>query len=156
MLRSLLAVAFCSIFGLAFAQSSTMTQDTEYLVGIMYHEPESFALWNKGVIEDYESTTGLFVRAATVEEAVKWGDYVGQQLLRFVNNDPQLQSSKFGYQAWYEPSIEKSGWQKSVGFFQHVKVGEMPNLKMMTSDAFAEWSKQRNNSSFHTDPKSGQ
>ncbi len=30
-----------------------------FLVGIQYHEPESFALWKRGVIEDYESSIEL-------------------------------------------------------------------------------------------------
>ena len=36
----------------------------QYLVGILFHEPEPFAQWNRGLIEDYESSTGARVAGA--------------------------------------------------------------------------------------------
>ena len=57
----------------------------EYLVGIQYHEPEPYAQWERGVMEDYESSTGLFVEADSPEAAVAWGEQVGQALLRHVH-----------------------------------------------------------------------
>jgi hypothetical protein len=44
-----------------------------YLIGIMFHEPEPFAEWKRGLIEDYESNTGLFVDAGSAIEAIAWG-----------------------------------------------------------------------------------
>lgn len=44
----------------------------EYLVIFQYHEPEPLQLFERGVIEDYESTTGVFITAASEEEALNW------------------------------------------------------------------------------------
>jgi len=41
----------------------------EYLVIFQYHEPEPRQLFERGVIEDYESTTGVFIAAESAEDA---------------------------------------------------------------------------------------
>src|SRR3954471_11279722 len=74
----------------------------EYLVGIVYHEREAFALWNRGAIEDYESSTGLFVEADTPAEALAWAERAGEALLRHVNGDPSLDWKAFGDNGWLE------------------------------------------------------
>ena len=112
---------------------------TTYLVGIMYHEPEAFALWKRGVIEDYESSTGIFVDAPLREEAVAWGEIIGQAVLRSLNSDDGLDWKGFGYSAWVEDSIDKSGWSHAVPFFQHVRAGEMPDLSKFSAEAYKEW-----------------
>jgi hypothetical protein len=112
---------------------------TTYLVGIMYHEPEPFALWNRGVIEDYESSTGIFIDAPSREAAIAWGEVIGQAALRKLNCDESLDWKAFGYSAWIEESIEKSRWSHAVSFFQHVKIGEMPELCKFSADAYKEW-----------------
>lgn len=117
----------------------------EYLVGIMYHEPESFALWNRGVIEDYESTTGLFITADTLEEAIAWGDRVGQELLRFVCSDPTLDWHLFDYHCWIEHRADGGGWSHCLDFFQHVRAGEWPVFERMTSDAYRRWEEDQQN-----------
>ena len=111
----------------------------EYLVGIMYHEPESFALWNRGVIEDYESSTGLFITADTAEDAIRWGEEVAHALLRHANNDSALDWNGFGYFCWVEESPRDSGWGHCLGFFQHVRAGEWPDLSRMTTAAYSRW-----------------
>jgi hypothetical protein len=113
----------------------------EYLVGISYHEPKAWQQWNNGEIEDYESSIGLFIQANSINEAIEWGNHVGQELLRFVNNDPALNWKDLGYSCWHESNIKKSGWSHCLNFFQHVKAGEQPNFKDMTSDAYAQWKK---------------
>jgi hypothetical protein len=55
----------------------------EFLVGICYHEPESFDLWRRGLIEDCESSTGLWVIADSSEQAIAWGRRVGEALHLF-------------------------------------------------------------------------
>ena len=114
----------------------------EYLVGLMFHEPESFALWNKSLIEDYESSTGLFVQADSAAEAIAWGEEVGEALLRYVNHDETLNWSAFGYYSWLEESPQKSDWGHCLRFFQHVQVGELPDLAMMTTAAYSRWLEQ--------------
>ena len=111
----------------------------EYLIGIEYHEPEAWNLRQQGEIEDYESSTGLFVFANSSNEAILWAEKVGEELLRFVNSDQLLNYSELGYSCWYEPSIEESGWLHCISHFQHVRVGEMPELEKMTTKAFESW-----------------
>ena len=113
-----------------------------YLVGIMYHEPASLALWNRGVIEDYESSSGVFVDAASPEEAIAWGESIGQAALRWLNSDDSLDWKSFGYYAWIENATERSGWSHTVRFFQHVKAGEMPDLSKFTAKAYQEWAER--------------
>ncbi len=48
----------------------------EFLIGFSYHEPEPYALWNRGVIEDYESSTGVFIEASTPSEALEWAERI--------------------------------------------------------------------------------
>jgi hypothetical protein len=111
----------------------------EYLIGIEYHEPENWKLWQQGEIEDYESSIGLFVLANSSDEAISWAEKVGEKLLRFVNSDLLLNYSELGYSCWHEPSLEESGWSHCVSYFQHVTVGEMPTLERMTTKAYEEW-----------------
>ena len=112
---------------------------SRYLVGIMFHEPEPYALWNRGIIEDYESSTGLFVSANTREEAISWGEVVGQLLLRRLNNDPDLNWADCGYSCWIEDDVESSEWSHCKDFFQSVDVGVVPNLDEMGTAAYERW-----------------
>lgn len=113
----------------------------EYLVGICYHEPESFALWQRGVIEDYESSTGLWVTADSSDEAVAWGERVGEALHRQVNGDPNADWSA-DYSCWVEESPMTSGWGHCLDFFQRVRFGEMPTLDRMGTEAYVRWQEQ--------------
>ena len=119
-----------------------MPPPATYLVGIMYHEPGPFALWNRGVIEDYESSTGVFIDASSREDAVAWGEAIGQAALRKLNSDDRLDWKSFGYFAWIEDSVEKSGWAHAVSFFQRVNVGEMPDLNKFSADAYNKWAER--------------
>jgi hypothetical protein len=109
-----------------------MTPLTTYLVGIMYHEPELFALWNRGIIEDYESSTGIFIDAASKEEAIAWGGVIGQAMFRMLNADESLDWKGFGYFAWVEESVGQARWSHCLASFQHINVGEMPDLNKMS------------------------
>lgn len=108
-----------------------------YLIGIMLHEPESFALWNRGIIEDYESNTGLFIEAGSEAEAIEWGEQVGTALLRHLNQDDSL-DWKRKYCCYLE-NPKTTAWKHCLDFFQHVRVGEMPDLNRMTAKAYAQW-----------------
>lgn len=115
----------------------------EYLVGIGFHEPEPLMQWNRGLIEDYECSTGLFVGADTPEAAIQWGERVAEALLRHLNNDENLNWKEFGYCCWIENSPSSSGWRHCLDFFQHVRVGEMPALERMGTAAYDRWRKER-------------
>jgi hypothetical protein len=115
----------------------------EYLVGISYHEPEPFARWQRGLIEDYESSTGLWVTADTPAEAVAWGGRVGEALHRHANGDPTADWTGAGHFCWLEESPEASGWAHCLGFFPRVRVGEVPPLDRMGTAAYNRWLERR-------------
>jgi hypothetical protein len=112
---------------------------SEYLVGIMYHEPEAYDDWKRGLIEDYESSTGLFVEAESAGAALAWGEQVGQRLLRHSNGDATLDWKSFGYFCWIEGSPQNSGWGHCLDHFQHVRAGQWPELERMTTAAYTAW-----------------
>ena len=110
-----------------------------YLIGFAFHEPEPFADWSRGLIEDYESSTGLFVEADSPAEAIAWGEEVAQALLRQVNQDDSLVWNEFAYPCWVEESPTTSCWSRCLDFFLRVRVGEMPNLEQMGTAAYCRW-----------------
>jgi hypothetical protein len=107
----------------------------EYLVGLSFHEPESHGLWQRGVIEDFESSTGLWVTAETPAEAIAWGERVGEALHRQVNGDPNADWAGAGHFCWVEESPTTSKWGQCLDLFQRVQAGEMPSLDRMTAEA---------------------
>ena len=115
---------------------------TQFLIGICFHEPEPFARWRRGLIADYESSTGLWVVADTPEQAVAWAERVGEALHRVVNNDP-LADWASEYCCWLEESPAESGWAHCLDFFQCVRVGEMPALERMSTEAYNQWQRGR-------------
>jgi hypothetical protein len=110
-----------------------------FLVGIQYHEPESFALWKRGVIEDYESSTGLFIEAASATAAIEWAEKVAEALLRKSNSDESLQWKDYEYGIWIEEDPEKSTRKHCLSFFPRIEVGEWPNLEEMGTPAYVKW-----------------
>ncbi len=120
----------------------------EYLVGFSYHEPQPFAQWQRGMIEDYESSTGLWVTADTPAEAVAWGERVAQALHRLVNKDSNADWAGAGHFCWVEDSPATNGWGHCLDFFQRVRVGEMPSLDQMGTEAYRRWQEQR-----HAEPR---
>ena len=115
----------------------------EYLVGFSYHDPESYALWQRGMVEDFESSTGLWVTADTPAEAVAWGERVAEALQRQVTGDPAADWAGVGHFAWVEESPAVSGWAHCLDFFQRVRAGEMPPLDAIGTEAYCRWQEQR-------------
>jgi hypothetical protein len=112
-----------------------------YLVGFNYHEPEAYDLYRKGVAEDFESSTGIFITAESSEKAISWGEQIAVALLKVVNSDESLNWKEMGYHAWIEKDEAKSSWRHCFSFFQTVKTGEMPNFRKMGTNAYLEWAK---------------
>jgi hypothetical protein len=57
-----------------------MSELKKYLVGIVYHDPESWKCWKSGIIEDYESSTGVFIIAGSEQDAIQWGEKIAEKL----------------------------------------------------------------------------
>ena len=110
-----------------------------FLVSIIYHEPTSWMLWNRGIIEDYESSTGIFVEADSATGAISWAEQIGQALLQKVNDDDQLVFAELGYYCWIEENPATSNWSHCLDFFQRVRDGEWPNLEAMGTKAYENW-----------------
>lgn len=114
----------------------------EFLVGFTYHEPDSYALWQQGAIEDFETSTGLWVSAGTPEEAISLAQRVAEELHRHTNGDPSADWSGVGHHCWVVESPAESCWGHCLNFFQRVRVGEMPSLDRMGTAAFVRWQEQ--------------
>jgi len=117
----------------------------EYLIGLMYHYPKDYELWNKGVIEDYEASTGIFIKAEDVNKALKWGHTIATALLNHVHETDDLTLEKFQHDCWYIAVPKEDSWSHCLDFFQHVADGQMPVLAEMTTDAFVKWQKKSKN-----------
>lgn len=103
----------------------------EYLIGMIYHYPEDYELWQKGVMEDYEASTAIYVAAENEAEALGWGYKVATALLNFANNAEGLTLEQFQHHCWYIEDPSKDAWSKMLNTFQHVRCGEMPDLSTM-------------------------
>jgi hypothetical protein len=111
----------------------------EYLIGFTYHEPEPFSLWQRGVIEDYESSTGLWINADTPADAIAWAERVAEALHREVNGEDCPAWKEADHWCWIEENPATCSWRHCLDFFQRVHVGEMPPLKLMGSEAYGRW-----------------
>src|SRR6516162_7294191 len=101
-----------------------MRRMNEYLIGFGYHEPESYAAWERGVTEDFESSTGIFISAPTKEEALRWGEVVAGELFRRLNPKEARTWKEVGHDLWIEENPASCSWKHCLSFFQHVHVGE--------------------------------
>ncbi len=110
----------------------------EYLVGIIYHYPEDYEIQQKGFNEDYESFTCLFVEASSSDEAIDWAYVVGTKLLNYVNKKTNLKMSDFQHDCRL---VSESSNRNFLDFYQRVKVNEMPDVSLMTTEARMQWKK---------------
>lgn len=115
---------------------------TTYLVGMLYHEPESWALYQAGVMEDCESSTGIFIDAYSLEEAVAWGEKIAETLLRKSNNDETLDWKGLGYFCWVEAEPNTSNWKHCLSFFQRISLGEWSDFDALGTFAYEKWAEQ--------------
>jgi hypothetical protein len=114
----------------------------EFLIGLGYHYPEDYERWKRGITEDFEASTGLFVTAENVDDALAWGKVVAQRLLNHVHRSNDLTLEQFQHECWVEKDPGSGCWSHCLDFFQHVAVGQMPKLDQMTVDAFGQWMEQ--------------
>ena len=114
-----------------------------FLVGFTYHEPESRALWEKGIIEDYESSTAIFVNATSAPEALRWGETIASELHRRVNGDATLDWRE-EYRCWLVEEPGLSPWKHCLDFFQSVEFGEQPEYVKMETKAYSVWARANN------------
>ena len=109
-------------------EKSRCKSEDQYLIGIMYHEHKPYDLWTRGIIEDYESTSGVYIQAASIEEALNWAEDIGQRVLDELNPGSDLDWKGMGYQAWHVKEPSKSNWAHCLGSFPKVKIGEYPDV----------------------------
>jgi len=116
---------------------------TKYFVGISYHDSETYGMWEKGVIEDFESSTGIFILANSESDALSWAEEIGEKLFAKENPSETKDWKNFEHFCWIEKNLNKSGWSHCLDFFQIVKVGHFPDFKKMGSGAYERWNKIR-------------
>lgn len=97
---------------------------------------------NKSTGTDFESSTGVYIFAETEEDALIWGNEVSEQFFKLVHDDINLSWKKFNYAYWIEYDLKNSGWEHCLEFFPEVKCGLLPDLSLMTTEAYVEWCKK--------------
>jgi hypothetical protein len=115
----------------------------KYLVGISYHDPESYESWEKGMLEDYESSTGIFINANSSEEAISWGEIIGEELFKKENPNESRSWKSFEHFCWIEEDWKVSGWEHCFDFFQNVDIGIHPDYEKMGSNAYLKWCRSK-------------
>lgn len=113
----------------------------KFLIGISYHEPETYKIWEDGIIEDYESSTGIFIQADSEKKAISWAEKIGDKLFKIVNPQETKDWKSFGHFCWVEKDWDKSGWSHCLDFFQDVKIGQFPDFDKMGTTAYKKWIK---------------
>ena len=111
----------------------------EYLVGLMYHEPKSYQMWLDGVMEDYESSTGIFIEANSEGDALKWSESIASKLFQQLNPKEDKEWKEFKYSNWVESDPTSCAWNHCLDFFQRVRVGELPDFSKMGTGAYSRW-----------------
>lgn len=111
----------------------------DYLVGLMYHEPKAYQMWLEGLMEDYESSTGIYIKASSEKEALDWSISIAEQLFQHLNPNEDKKWKYFDYSNWIESEPANSGWNHCLEFFQRVKVGQLPDFSKMEADAYSKW-----------------
>jgi len=81
----------------------------------------------------------VFISAESRDAALAWAERIGESLLRYVNDDPTLNWKELGYACWIEESPSTCVWNHCLDFFQHVHLGELPDFRRMTADAYRDW-----------------
>ncbi len=112
---------------------------TKYLVGMIYHDPVSYEMWKSGHIEDFESTTGIFITSENEPEAIAWGEQIAQMLFERINASETNSWKSFGYTCWILDDWKNSHWKHCLEFFQSVNIHEIPGLEKMGSEAYVKW-----------------
>ena len=113
-----------------------------YLVGLSYHYPDDLKRWKEGVIEDFEASTGIFIKAQTEKEAIEWAQSVARAFHAQENPDDPDSWDKYSHHCWIEEDADTSGWQHCLPFLQRINHGEMPRLQDMNSKAYREWKRK--------------
>jgi hypothetical protein len=106
---------------------------------MIYHDPVSYELWNSGIIEDYESSTGVFITAKNEIEAIAWGEQIAQKLFERLNPWEINAWKSFGYTCWLIEDEKTSYWKHCLDFFQSVDAHEIPDFEKMGADAYVKW-----------------
>ncbi len=112
---------------------------TKYLVGMEYHYFEDYERWEKGIMEDYEASTGIFIEAKTKEEAISWAENIAEKLFRIENPRETRNWKSFGHSCWVAEDLKNCGWAHYFDFLQNVKVGQYPDFENMGLAAYERW-----------------
>jgi hypothetical protein len=111
-----------------------------FLIGISWSDPEEVAACKRvGLDEDPRCSTGIFIQAATAEDASSWGNEVAKNYLKFLFDQKKYAPETFQLFYWIEESPDQSSWKHCLEFFQKVPVGQFPDFQKMTTEAYTQW-----------------
>lgn len=114
-----------------------------FLVGISWCDPEEVAAFVRvGLDDDPRCSTGIFIIAKNEAEALSWGETIGNKFMDFLFKDKNYQQKELELFCWIEKDPEQSRWKHCLNFFQTVSVGQFPEFKGMTAEAYSDWCKK--------------
>jgi hypothetical protein len=114
-----------------------------FLVGISWCDPEEVAAYKRvGLDDDPRCSTGLFIDAANPDEALSWAKTLAAKFMEFLFHEKQYPPEALEISCRLEPSPESSGWKHCLDFFQRISVGQFPDFRKMTVEAYTEWCKK--------------
>ena len=101
----------------------------KYLILFMYHDTESYALFEKGIAEDYECTTALFIMSHSEAEALNWCKEIAKKFFKELH--PTLITSwESQYECWVEDPSEYRN-PSALPILPCVQIGEFPNFNLL-------------------------
>lgn len=84
---------------------------------------------------DYESSTGIWIKSESDDEALGWGRIIAERLVVFLFDQAQIIPYSWadgGFAHWIEQEREV---QSAASYLPSVNVGEMPDLGVLAADA---------------------
>jgi hypothetical protein len=112
-----------------------------FLYGFGYEDKIDMEV-NRRLGTDYESSTGVFIDAASEEGVLEWGREISEAFLRYEHDDPSISWRAIGYAHWIESDPPSCDWKHCLSFFQRVRVGEFPDFSRMTTEAYYDWCRE--------------
>lgn len=92
----------------------------EFLYGFGYEQKDEME-YNRRTDSDFESSTGVFIDAATEAESREWGREIAEAFVHYAHDDPSISWRAIGYADWIEQDPESSSWKHCLLFFPRVR-----------------------------------
>jgi hypothetical protein len=111
-----------------------------FLIGLSWCDPEEVAACKRaGLDDDPRCSTGIFINADTAEEALYWGEAVANKYMEFLFREKNYVPEALEVFCWIEANPASSSWKHCLAFFQRIPVGQNPDFRELTTEAYSAW-----------------